>query len=78
MRKPQIRTASPVLKQVFMEMHLQGVTQNAIAECLNSTQSRVSEWSQGKVEPGVMTVEAICRRLGYRLALEPIEERKRA
>ncbi|ESX17855.1 hypothetical protein X766_15710 [Mesorhizobium sp. LSJC255A00] len=61
-----------------MEMHLQGVTQHNIAEWLSSSQQRVNEWSQGKVEPGVMTVEAICRKLGYRLALEPIEERKSA
>lgn len=43
-----------------------------MADALTKHQNQVHEWSSGKVEPGIMTVEAMAQELGYQLKLVPL------
>ncbi|MBN9033046.1 MAG: hypothetical protein BGO05_05210 [Rhizobiales bacterium 63-7] len=72
-RDRTIRTASPILRAVFMEMDARGMADREIAEKVNKNPKRISEYRCGKVEPGVMSVEHMAGALGFRLGLIPIE-----
>lgn len=70
-RKP--KTASPILRAIFDEMWHQGVTVAGMADEMGRHTPRLTEWRNGRVEPGVMAVEEMAQHIGYRLALVPIE-----
>lgn len=74
-RRP--KTASPILRDVFDEMWRQGVRIDAMAYDMGRAAPRLTEWRNGRAEPGVMAVEEMALRLGYRLALVPIEDADR-
>lgn len=68
------KTSSKILKIIFEEMLKKKISQADMAQAMGRSSGQLSAWCLGKNEPGVMTVEEMAERLGYRLTLEPIKE----
>lgn len=73
-RSAPIRTASPVLRELFEIADRDGVMLITIADRANTHPVRVSGYRRGKNQPGVMVVEEMAHALGYRLCLVPLDD----
>lgn len=73
MKRP-IRTASPILRELFELSERIGVTQTTMAERSKIYQQQVSSIKAGKYEPGIMTVESLAHSLGYKLTLTRLDD----
>lgn len=73
MKRP-IRTASPILRELFEMSERIGVTQIEMAKRSKIYQQQVSSIKAGKYEPGIMTVESLAHSLGYKLTLTMLDD----
>lgn len=72
--KIPIRTASPVLRELFEIADKYGITQTDMAQRSKMYQQQVSSIKAGKHEPGIMTVESLAHALGYKLTLTRLDD----
>lgn len=73
MKRP-IRTASPILRELFELSEKLGVTQTEMANRSKIHPQQVSSIKAGRYEPGIMTVESLAHSLGYKLTLTVLDE----
>jgi transcriptional regulator with XRE-family HTH domain len=64
-----VRASSPTLRKLFAIMAEAGVSQQALADRISSTQYGVWKWRAGQATPNIASVEAAADALGYRLEL---------
>lgn len=73
MKRP-IRTASPILRELFEIAELQGMNLLYYAASMDKHPNQLSGYRTGKHEPGIMTVEEMADALGYKLTLTRLDE----
>lgn len=69
--KPEIKTPSSTLRQVFEEMDRQGVTVSDMGRAVDCEYGTVTDYRVGKHEPRVLMVEAMVAALGMEIKLVP-------
>jgi hypothetical protein len=74
MTRTPIRTASSVLRELFIYAEVEGVTQRTICEHVDSLPHELFRWRAGQRTPNIMKVEAIAEALGLRLVAVPKED----
>lgn len=73
MKRP-IRTASPVLRELFEIAQDHGLSGLMFAESMDMHPNQLSGYRTGKHEPGIMTVESLAHALGYKLTLTRLDD----
>lgn len=68
-----IKTADPVLRQLYVDLYRRGFMQQDIAEALGVTRISMSRWKHGHSSPSILAVNGLAEILGYRIVLEKIE-----
>lgn len=68
-----MRATHPLAAWAIEEVRLQGLTQRSVTDAAAVADSSFRNWKLG-VHPGVGTLDAVLRVLGYRLEITPINE----
>lgn len=71
-----IKTAVPILQELFRYMWKHRIKQRDIAEKVKIGENSLKVWKKGKAEPTLANLEALCDGLGFKLALVPKEPRE--
>lgn len=73
MKRP-IRTASPVLRELFEIAQDQGLSGLTFAESMDMHPNQLSGYRTGNREPRILTVEEMAGALGYKLTLTRLDD----
>lgn len=68
-----IKTAVPLLQELFDIAWKQGTRQQDIAAAARVSPGAVQNWKKGKADPTLRNLEAVADVLGYELVLKPRE-----
>lgn len=68
-----IRTASPIMRQLFEEMWRQGLRQADVGKQIGVSHNALTLWKKGHTGPSLFSVEAMAQVLGLALVLKPRE-----
>ncbi len=68
-----IRTADPVLRELFAVMHRRRITMKSLAPRIGRSAVALSHYKKGTTTPSMLDVIAIADELGYELVLKPRE-----
>jgi transcriptional regulator with XRE-family HTH domain len=73
-----IRTMSPNIRKLFEVMRERRIHQVDMAAEFNMSRPGFAYWKIGRTEPSISQAEAFAQIMGFRLVLEPIEEKSNA
>lgn len=65
-----IRTASPIVRELFEEMWRQGLKQHEIARRIGVSHNVLTLWKKGRTGPSMFSAQAMADVLGYELVLQ--------
>lgn len=65
----EIRTADPVLRSLFLEMHRLKIPASKLADQLGVTRVCISRWKKGMSNPSNINVVNMADQLGYDITI---------
>jgi ribosome-binding protein aMBF1 (putative translation factor) len=71
-----IRTADPILRELFTIAHQKGIAMNELARRVDRTDVCVSRWKSGRHLPTMLDVVFLAQAIGCKIVVEVTEPAK--